>query len=945
MHWEFNSYSIPLLIAAFVAAVLAGYAWIRRSLPGAIPFLFLMLSVAVWSFGYGLEIAAPGFPLKLLSAKLQYLGIVGVPLFWWIYSVHFTGYSSWLSRRSRFFLALFPIATLLLAWTNEWHSLIWAEVEPNTRGPFHDITFTYGPWFWLNTFYSYLLMLSGTLLLIRFFIQSQGLFRRQVRTVLFAAFVPWLSNVAYLFGINPVPDLDLTPFAFTITGLLIAWGFFRLQFLDIVPLARHAIVEGMTDGVFVLDARNRIVDVNPSVRALFKGVSEFIGQPAGEIFAGYPDMIDRFREVKDAREVLTIQACGANIYFELRISPLYDQHGNFSGRLIVLQDITEQEQAKLDLIKAHDELEDRVQERTTELKAANQMLQIEVAARKQAEAALRASEAELRAMFTAMTDAVMVFDRRGRWIKIAPTNPSYSLLQGPAEHLIGKTLHEILPVEVADTILEQIHQALETQKTMSVDYSLKNNGQTLWFSGAISPIQDQQVILVAHDITDRKNFEEQLVYKTLHDVLTGLPNRRLFMERLELAFERVKRHPRRLIAVLFMDLDRFKVINDSLGHASGDKFLIAIAQKLRQSLRSVDTIARFGGDEFAILVDDIKDSSEAIRVAGRIQQELSSPFLVDGHEVFTSASIGIALTTHGYRYPEEILRDADAAMYRAKAEGRGRHEIFSAEMHAQNLALLQMETDLRLAIDNQQFQIYYQPIVDLASWKIVCVEALLRWQHPKLGMLLPKDFLALAEETRLISAIGEWVLRTVCSRGKRWHDLGHEKLRVAVNVSPRQFQELHLLDLIPGVLTETGLEPGFLALEICEESVMKDIDLAIRTLEELRHTGIHISIDDFGMGYSSLSYLKDFPAGSLKMDRSFLTDVTQNQNDASIASAIIAMAHTLQISVVAEGVETREQLEFLLEQKCDQAQGYLFSEPLTEKEITDLLQNGKIRLK
>jgi diguanylate cyclase (GGDEF)-like protein len=390
-----------------------------------------------------------------------------------------------------------------------------------------------------------------------------------------------------------------------------------------------------------------------------------------------------------------------------------------------------------------------------------------------------------------------------------------------------------------------------------------------------------------------------------------------------------------------MDLDRFKVINDSLGHASGDKFLIAITQRLKRCLRSIDTVARFGGDEFAILVDDIKETGEVFQVAGRIQQELSFPFQVDGHEVFTSASIGIAFAAESYRRSEEILRDADTAMYRAKAEGRGRHVIFNAEMHAQNLALLRMEADLRRAIEQQEFQIYYQPIIDLSSWQVTSVEALLRWQHPQLGMLLPKEFLSLAEETRLISTIGEWVLSSVCRQGKIFQDSLHSQLRVAVNISPRQFQELHLLELIPRLLAETGLEAQFLELEVCEESVMKDIELTIRTLEELNRLGVRISIDDFGTGYSSLSYLKNFPASSLKIDRSFIGDVIQNQSDASISAAIIAMAHTLDITVIAEGVETEEQLDFLLMQKCDQAQGFLFSQPLNSEALSVFLQAGK----
>ncbi len=558
MNWEISIYSIPLWIASFVTALLARYAWRFRNFLGAKSFMLLMISVAIWCLGYGFEIAAPGFPLKLFWAKIQYLGIVSVPLFWVVYTIHFTGNSSWLSPRVRKLLLVFPLITLLLAWTNDWHGLIWKEIQVNTLGPFHDLSIQYGTWFWFNLFYSYLLILIGTVLLIRFFIYSQGLFRRQARALLFAALFPWLANAIYLFGLNPIPDLDLTPFAFTLTGLIIAWGVLRLQFLDIVPLARYAVVESMNDGVFVLDLWNRIVDINPAAQALLKGTPELIGKPAAQIFRDYTDLFDRLNDVREAREVLVMHSLGLEKNYEVRISPLFDPKENFSGRLIVLQDITEREQARQILQKAHHELEERVQDRTIELEAANERLKVEVA--------------------------------------------------------------------------------------------------------------------------ERRAAEEALLYQTLHDVLTGLPNRRLFLDRLELAFERSKRHSGIKFAVLFIDLDRFKEINDSLGHSIGDQFLIAMAHRLKQSLRSVDTLARFGGDEFAILLDEIDDAGEPVLVAERIQLGLSSPFQLDDHEVFSSASIGIALTGEKYRHPGEMLRDADAAMYWSKAEGRGRYKVFTENL-------------------------------------------------------------------------------------------------------------------------------------------------------------------------------------------------------------------------------------------------------------------------
>jgi diguanylate cyclase (GGDEF)-like protein/PAS domain S-box-containing protein len=553
-----------------------------------------------------------------------------------------------------------------------------------------------------------------------------------------------------------------------------------------------------------------------------------------------------------------------------------------------------------------------------------------------AEEALRASEAELRGVFTAMTDTVLICDRNGENLRIAPTNRA-SRFESP-EEIRAKTLQELMPPTVTDKLLEQVQKSLNSQKTAAVDYSLDIDGKKVWFAAAISPIRKDRAIIVARDITDRKATEEKLVRQALYDSLTGLPNRTLFMDRLERAVERVKRFPNKIVAVLFLDLDRFKVINDSLGHASGDLFLSTIAQRLRTCMRSSDTVARFGGDEFAFLLEDIPDVKEAIHIADRIQTELASPIILDGHEVFTSGSIGIALANSKPRRPEEILRDADMAMYRAKAKGKGCSETFDARMHEEMAALLKMETDLRRAADRGELSLYYQPILDLNSGSIVSVEALLRWRHPQLGMLLPGQFINLAEETRLIYPIGEWVLWTACSQAKSWHDAGYKFIRVSINISARQFQEPQLLELVPRVLAETGLEPQYLELEVSEQAAMQDFDLTVKTLYELSRIGVRISIDDFGKGYSSLSYLKNFPTNTVKIDRSFIQDVNHNQHDADIASAIIAMAHTLRLNVIAEGVETKQQMNFLALNQCDQIQGFLISKAVPDWELGEILQ-------
>ena len=442
------------------------------------------------------------------------------------------------------------------------------------------------------------------------------------------------------------------------------------------------------------------------------------------------------------------------------------------------------------------------------------------------------------------------------------------------------------------------------------------------------------------DITERKGAEKRLLHDAFHDALTGLPNRALFMDRLGLSLVRATRPGASLFAVLFLDLDRFKVVNDSLGHTIGDELLVAMAQRLKRCLRPGDTVARFGGDEFAFLLVDVRKISGAIRVAERIKEALAAPFNLEGHEVFTTASIGLTMGRTDYARAEDFLRDADAAMYRAKAQGRARYEIFDSEMHARAVTLLHLESDLRRAIDHHQLSIHYQPIVSLQTGSITGAEALLRWQHPQRGFVSPGEFIPLAEETGLIRPVGEWVLQAACAQARAWQADGYRGLRVTVNFSSRQFEYENIQELIKKVLKDTRLAPQTLELEITESMAIRDGELGARTLNALKAFPIRISIDDFGIGSSSLAYLKRLPIATLKIDRSFVRDLATDSDDASITSAIIAMAHSLKLNVVAEGVETEEQLAFLRSQQCDEMQGYLFSPPVPAEAFSKLLREG-----
>ena len=442
----------------------------------------------------------------------------------------------------------------------------------------------------------------------------------------------------------------------------------------------------------------------------------------------------------------------------------------------------------------------------------------------------------------------------------------------------------------------------------------------------------QHRVADAHAAHEGARVEEQerIRRAAFHDSLTGLANRALLNEHLRVAINHSKRDQTHLFAVLLLDLDRFKTVNDSLGHVLGDQLLVATSRRLETTLRPQDVIARQGGDEFTILLNGIDSIKDAIRVAKRIHDELRQPFRLDGHDVFTTASIGIALSTQDYTRTEEVLRDADTAMYRAKTSGRGHHKIFDPKMHERAMALLKLETDLRLAVEREEFCLHYQPIISLENNRIIGFEALVRWQHPERGLVLPDDFIPIAEETGLIGPIGHWVLHEACRQLRQWQEHSRHDLSLSVNVnlSGKQFSQVDLVERIKSVLEQTGLSARSLKLEITESTVMEKAEAAAVMLEQIRNLGVEVHIDDFGTGYSSLSYLHRFPIDVLKIDRSFVSRMGPDGENSEIVRTIVQLAHNLGMKVAAEGVMTAEQLGKLRALGCDYGQGYFFSEPL-----------------
>jgi diguanylate cyclase (GGDEF)-like protein/PAS domain S-box-containing protein len=538
---------------------------------------------------------------------------------------------------------------------------------------------------------------------------------------------------------------------------------------------------------------------------------------------------------------------------------------------------------------------------------------------------------------------------------LARLSPTYEFrYASPAcQSLIGYEPEQLVGHDARDLVLEEdlpaLRQAAEELRdsdTVTVVCRVRRmDGEIAWFESTLAPIRDElgrltELVCVSRDVTERKSAELQLAHQAMHDALTGLPNRTLFLDRLAHALRRRRRGGTGVLAVLFFDVDRFKVVNDSLGHAVGDRLLVDVAARVDAALRPADTVARFGGDEFTVLCEDIAGELEAVAIAQRLVDLFDEPFDIDGREVFLSTSVGIALasgsaTGRSTDRPDDLIRDADAAMYRAKELGKARYELFDTAMRTQALHRLELENALRRAVERDELRLHLQPEIAVESGAIVGFEALVRWEHPERGLLGPGDFVSLAEETGLIGAVGAWVLRQACALAASWATPG---LLISVNVSARQLAGGDFTDLVATVLAETGLPADMLCLELTESAVVEHGAMA--TLEGLKRLGVRLAIDDFGTGWSSLGHLRRFPIDIVKLDRSFVSGLGREPQDASVAAAIISLAHALGLSTVAEGIETGEQLAVLAALGCDLGQGYLFARPAPAETFGDVVASS-----
>lgn len=761
-----------------IGLVVMIFAYRSRSLPGVSAFLAVTGLALWWSICYCGELFTPIFSTKLIWSNLQFLSITLLPIAFLAMALRYTNRGRWLTRLRLVILLAVPLVTNVLLWTDNamLRSLSWLD----TSGSYPVIGRVWGPWFWVHAAYSYVLLTLAVLVLIAAVRARPRLRDKRLTAVLIGTLIPVAGSLMETLVPSSSPVDDLTPALFTFSLLLLAWGLLRVRIFNLVPVARHALVETMRDGLLVLNTDGQVVDINESAcRLIGLPKTQILGQPLPECWDAW-EQVATAHSAGAQRSQLRVMIDGHEHHYEITSSPLA-QHGQVLAQMLVLS-----------------------------------------------------------------------------------------------------------------------------------------------------------------DVTDRVLLEDSLRDQALTDSLTGLPNRGLFMTRLGDTMRQALGQDDVLFAVLVVDLDRFKLINDTLGHLAGDALLQSVAAKLRHCVRDADTVARMGGDEFIILLHEISDERDLLPILRRIRTELRTPVYFGRQEMVAASSVGVAIWDRSYTDPEDIVRAADTAMYQAKEDGRDCYRVFDEEMHRAIARSLSDETELRSAIREGAFSVIYQPLINLASRDVHSIEALLRWHHPDRGTILPRDFLSVAENSGLIVTLGEIALDKVFDDLDRFpsEDERFGRLPVRVNVSPRQLTEPDFVSSVLSRLEAWQIGAERLILEVTENAFIRDPSKARQAMKGLQGLGVRLCLDDFGTGRSSLQHLTTLPVQDLKIDPLYVAGVAPGSRDLEIIRHIAALAHTLGLTVTAEGVESAEQLELLAEAGCDLAQGYYVANPMEIDALLEFLSDS-----
>lgn len=736
-------------------------------------------------------------------------------------------------------------------------------------------------------------------------------------------------------------------------------GQFMLEALDITERTRTAetlqdreqrlrgILETVADAIITINEHGEVVSFNHAAEKTFgykasevvgRNVSMLVSEPhasqhdqylANYIRTGVKKIIG-----KTDREELGVRKDGSVFPLELAVTELRQGSKRFFTGIV--RDITERKQWEEEIRRANDKLELRVEERTRELTQ-------EIVERQRAEEKLLLAGE----VIESLSEGVAIIDPDFR---VSSVNPAFTTICGyDIEEVIGNYPINHTALSRGGAMFDEMWQGLEQRGHWEGEFwNVRKNGEEYAERLSVTAITSstgevEQFAAILSDITKRKQDEERILYQANYDSLTGLPNRSLFLDRLTQSIANMARADKNL-GLLFIDLDGFKLVNDTLGHDVGDMLLKEAAKRLGTCVRTGDTVARLGGDEFTIIMPNLDDAQNAPLVAQRVLDSLQSPFLVGGHEAFVSASIGITIFPEDASNAQELLKNADAAMYRAKEHGKANYQFFTADMNEEVKARLEIKNGLSKALENAEFVLHYQPKLDLHSNRVVGAEALMRWESPDLGMVRPDHFIPVLEETGMVVEVGEWAIGAACRQHLEWLKQGLPPIKVAVNLSARQLREPEFVDIVKRALREHDLPPAALEIEITESMLMSDAPNIVAALKQLHDFGVLISMDDFGTGYSSLSYLKRFPIDTIKIDRSFVADIDTSPDDAEIIHTIINMGRTLNRKVIAEGVETQEQLDILKEYDCDEIQGFFFSRPLAAADFTQFIRNFQLNL-